>query len=399
VVQGNGLTVGHFSISRVFTFPGSTAADDLNLIGHELGHNFGAFHTHCTNNPNTGTFIDACFTGEGAGCFSGTPSCPTDNSVVGRGSLMSYCNFTPPGGAGCGETLSEFHPAHEAILAARVATNVSNGCFPPSGGGGNVGPTVSAASPASGSTTAVGGGSVGAQVSSNITFTVSGGSGTGTTSLSCSVTSGTASIVSGTPQTIVVGGSAAPVVVRFTLTAATQTANISCTATPQGGQVAAFNYTFNAPAGSSSGPVNNNFASASILSGSSATANGSNVGANKEPGEPDHADNPGGASVWWQWTASGSGGASINTLGSSFDTLLAIYTGNSVNALTLISSNDDANGTTTSQVDFNANAGTTYRIAVDGFNGETGAVSLQLTGPSGTADLLFCSGFEDSVCP
>ena len=35
----------------------------------------------------------------------------------------------------------------------------------------------------------------------------------------------------------------------------------------------------------------------------------SNCRAHKEPGEPDHAGNPGGRSVWWQWTAPASGGA------------------------------------------------------------------------------------------
>ena len=39
--------------------------------------------------------------------------------------------------------------------------------------------------------------------------------------------------------------------------------------------------------------------------------NGSNVGATKEPGEPDHAGDPGGASVWYTWTAPADGVADV----------------------------------------------------------------------------------------
>ena len=71
----------------------------------------------------------------------------------------------------------------------------------------------------------------------------------------------------------------------------------------------------------------------------------------------------------------------VDTAGSSFDTLLGVYTGTAVGALTTVASNDDANGTTQSQVSFAAVAGTTYRIAVDGFAGATGSVAVRLTQP------------------
>jgi uncharacterized repeat protein (TIGR01451 family) len=126
--------VGHYSANQVFRFVGSTAASDLNLIGHELGHNFGAAHTHCTNlggSQPTGTnTIDQCYRAESS-CYSGTVSCPTDNSILGRGSIMSYCNFSAPDGAACGQVLQEFHPVHQGVLDARVSTNIGNGCFTP----------------------------------------------------------------------------------------------------------------------------------------------------------------------------------------------------------------------------------------------------------------------------
>jgi hypothetical protein len=109
-----------------------------------------------------------------------------------------------------------------------------------------------------------------------------------------------------------------------------------------------------------------------------------NVAATKETGEPNHAGNAGGTSVWWNWTAPASGTATIMTANSSFDTSLGVYTGSSVSALTPIASNNDVSGSDkTSTVVFSAVGGTTYRIAVDGwrtdnFSKTTGAVNLSV---------------------
>ena len=125
-------------------------------------------------------------------------------------------------------------------------------------------------------------------------------------------------------------------------------------------------------------PANDNFASAQSLSGTSANAQGNNIGATKEPGEPDHAGNVGGASVWYVWTAPAAGVYTANTAGSSFDTLLAVYTGDAVNALTAVASDDDTGDVVTSSVTFTATAGTVYHFAVDGFNGDMGAINFNL---------------------
>ena len=125
-----------------------------------------------------------------------------------------------------------------------------------------------------------------------------------------------------------------------------------------------------------SGMNNDNFANAFVLAGSSGSTNSSNLGTTKEAGEPAHAGNAGGKSVWFKWTATASGYWTFNTVGSGFDTLLAVYTGSTVSGLTAIASNDDANGTVTSQVSFNAAVGTVYRLAVDGYNGASGSIVL-----------------------
>ncbi|HXI50624.1 MAG TPA: S8 family serine peptidase, partial [Candidatus Saccharimonadales bacterium] len=128
-------------------------------------------------------------------------------------------------------------------------------------------------------------------------------------------------------------------------------------------------------------PPNDDFVNAYIVRNPVMTLNGDNLNATKEPGEPNHAGDTGGRSVWWVWTARASGPATLDTIGSSFDTLLAVYTGGSVNSLTLVAQNDDSGGSLTSQVNFSAVAGTTYHFVVDGFAAHTGTIQLNLAGP------------------
>jgi hypothetical protein len=68
----------------------------------------------------------------------------------------------------------------------------------------------------------------------------------------------------------------------------------------------------------------------------------------------------------------------FSTYGSSFDTVLAAYTGSQVSDLSLLTNNDDYDTDFTSQISFFATGGTEYQIAVDGFGGASGTVWLQL---------------------
>jgi hypothetical protein len=84
----------------VGTFPvpltdGDTGNWDVYVLTHELGHNFGARHTHCLSPP-----VDRCDNSE-SGCFSGTPVCQ-------QGTIMSYCHQCPGGLANMD---LEFHTA------------------------------------------------------------------------------------------------------------------------------------------------------------------------------------------------------------------------------------------------------------------------------------------------
>ena len=129
-------------------------------------------------------------------------------------------------------------------------------------------------------------------------------------------------------------------------------------------------------------PPNDDLANAAVVPWTaSGTTSGSNHTASLEVGEPAHAA-PGGRSVWWTTTSAATGYATLNTSGSNFDTTLAVYTGTSIAGLVPVGSNDDSNGTVQSEVRFLATAGTTYRIAVDGFQGKTGEITLNWSFPT-----------------
>ncbi len=147
----------------------------------------------------------------------------------------------------------------------------------------------------------------------------------------------------------------------------------------------------------SAAPANDGFAQAPALNSPRASVIVNTFGASKELGEPFHAGKKGAASVWWNWTAPTNGRVQIDTLGSRFDTLLAVYTGTALTDLAPVASNDNAPDTTTSRVRFPVTAGTTYRIAVDGNAGATGEAVLNVTfsGPPNDdfADRIVLTGF------
>jgi hypothetical protein len=128
-------------------------------------------------------------------------------------------------------------------------------------------------------------------------------------------------------------------------------------------------------------PVNDLFNNASPIT---LTNNGSVVtaittNATKEFGEPQILGNPGGHSVWWSFTPTADGVVELNTSGSTFDTLLGVYTGASVANLTTVAQNDDAFPGAPggfSLLDQAVRAGQTYFITVDGYNSSSGAVLL-----------------------
>ena len=100
--------------------------------------------------------------------------------------------------------------------------------------------------------------------------------------------------------------------------------------------------------------------------------------ATTEDGEPNHANVSSEATVWYNWTPTSNGPTKISTAGSNFDTVLAVYTGESVESLVEIAANDDAIGVQ-SEVSFFAEAGTSYQIALGGYRSRRGNADLLVT--------------------
>lgn len=123
-------------------------------------------------------------------------------------------------------------------------------------------------------------------------------------------------------------------------------------------------------------PPNDHFTNCFAVTGLTGSTNGWNIGASREPNEPTHATTFGRRSVWYCWSAPRNGVVVWDTLGSDFDTTLAIYTGNSVNALTEVASDNDSGLNGTSVARFSASASTIYHVVVDGRGTAMGNIKL-----------------------
>jgi hypothetical protein len=151
-----------YSFNQVFRTGTTVGGSDIQLLTHEVGHNFGSRHTHCTDtNPGSaGTQpIDYCFSGESCSTGAWTPnpgvSCPAPFSITPvngggatinnvRGTIMSYCHNL----GGCGVT-NVFHPSTVNVLSPRIDTAVGACIFPLNA---NPAPAVTAIAPSSGPT-------------------------------------------------------------------------------------------------------------------------------------------------------------------------------------------------------------------------------------------------------
>jgi len=135
-------------------------------------------------------------------------------------------------------------------------------------------------------------------------------------------------------------------------------------------------------------PLNDLFANAAELTGIGGVETASNLFGTKEPGEPRHAGNEGGHSLWYRWQAPYSGDLTLSTEGSDFDTLLGLYIGASVTNLVEMASNDDA----FPQIEYSlllarVLANQVYYIAVDGLGGDAGEIALSYS--FSTTETLF----------
>ena len=105
--------------------------------------------------------------------------------------------------------------------------------------------------------------------------------------------------------------------------------------------------------------------------------------ATREEGEPFHAGNEGSGSIWYRFRAPTDGLLSVSTINASFDTVMGMYMGNRVDSLNLVTFNDEdpalkdvEDNPGLSRIDQALEGGMEVYIAVDGFAGARGVVSL-----------------------
>lgn len=149
-------------------------------------------------------------------------------------------------------------------------------------------------------------------------------------------------------------------------------------------------------------PPNDFFVNAITLTNTSGVSSVNTLQATKELNEPVHAGNAGGKSAWWTYQPPADGQLVLSTTNSTFDTLLALYTGSSMSTLKLIAANDDApnasGGASTLVLAVRSNQ--TYRIAVDGFDAVGGAAYLQhLLTPGTVYRLTVATNIGGTVLP
>ncbi len=119
-------------------------------------------------------------------------------------------------------------------------------------------------------------------------------------------------------------------------------------------------------------------------SGAAISTSGSTEAASIEAGEPTLPSCAGGVpvghTVWYRVVPEASGVVTASTAGSTFDTVLAIYTGSSLTSLHEVGCNDDVSADdTTSEALFGAVAGQTYFLQLSGFDAAAGKFQLQVS--------------------
>ncbi len=133
-------------------------------------------------------------------------------------------------------------------------------------------------------------------------------------------------------------------------------------------------------------PSNNNFNNSVIVNANPFANSQDTTGATTEAsdpapscvaGLPGLADNGRARSVWYRFTAAASGTVNVDTNGSNYDTILAVFTG-SPGSFSEVACNDNVESGVIrhSQLSFNVIANTPYSVMVTAFEGDGGSLAL-----------------------
>lgn len=124
-------------------------------------------------------------------------------------------------------------------------------------------------------------------------------------------------------------------------------------------------------------PFNDNFSERARVSGENLSIRTVNTGATSEA-EPTLTGLAAGATLWWEWQPRTTSVVRVSSDGSSYDTLLGVFSGTDLAALTPVAANDNEPGKVTSRLEFTAQAGVTYQIVVGGKGSAAGLTLLDI---------------------
>jgi hypothetical protein len=82
-----------------------------------------------------------------------------------------------------------------------------------------------------------------------------------------------------------------------------------------------------------------------------------------------------GNAVWFTWTAPANGLVTVDTIGSSFDSVLSVYSG-SCDSLTRVDCDDDSGGDLAAKLTYAVTGGVTYYYMVGGYSSATGQLAF-----------------------
>ena len=136
-------------------------------------------------------------------------------------------------------------------------------------------------------------------------------------------------------------------------------------------------------------PPNDKFGDASKIPAVGGQILANNEFATIDGAEPLHAGVESVAhSLWWNWSPAEDGTVLLDSVGSTFDTVMAVYTGQRLGDLTEIASVNDVGSRQQGFLTFNAVRGRTYRIAIASVNEDAfGTIRVRLT-PGGAPDTV-----------
>jgi Zn-dependent metalloprotease len=153
-------------------------------------------------------------------------------------------------------------------------------------------------------------------------------------------------------------------------------------------------------------PANDDVSSAVLVNTSPYSATVSTVGATAAADDPVFpcTGGQGSASVWYHYTPSAAGTLDVETYTSTYNTVLAVWTGSRGSLTNRACSNDEVGHGLQSHVNLAVTAGVTLYIEVASYGGAGGTLNLHATGPApggvpGAATLISPSGAIGTTTP